>query len=159
MLLAVLVSQEYVMSFIPQVSLTVVLIILYAKYLSYKELIPLIVAYVFIDNLLMGSLNLVYTIPMLISWPLLAIVARAIRNKPIYLSFIWGIVFSFMYGWIFIPFNMIMMSNFRVWAYLVADLPFEIAMAASSAATIWFFYEPIDALFKTYYNKTNELIY
>lgn len=159
MLLAVLVAQEFILASIPQVSLTVILIIIYARYLSYKELIPVVIAYVFLDNLLMGSLNFIYTMPMLISWPLLAIIARAIRNKPIYLSFIWSILFAFIYGWMFIPANMIMMSNFNVWLYLKLDWPFEFMMAINSLTTFLIFYQPIISLFDTYYKKTNEFIY
>ncbi|MBI9010028.1 MAG: hypothetical protein JEZ05_08350 [Tenericutes bacterium] len=159
MLLALLVAQEELLVFIPQVQLTVVLIIVFARYLTYKELIPLILAYVFLDNMMMGSLNLLYSLPMFLSWPILGIVARTLRNKPDYVLFIWGILFAFIYSWMFIPVNMVVQSNFSVWTYFVLDLPWEIALAFNSAATFLLFYKPLCSLFDTYYQRTEEFIF
>lgn len=159
MLLALLVAQEQLLVFIPQVQLTVILIVVFARYLTYKELIPLVLAYVLLDNMVMGSLNLLYSLPMFISWPILAIVARALRNKPDYVLFIWSIVFAFVYSWMFIPVNMIVQANFDPWRYLVIDFPWEIALAANSAATFLLLHRPLISLFSTYYEKTDELIF
>lgn len=81
MLLAVLVVQEYILSGIPQVQLTIILILVYAQFLPYKKLIPLIMAYVLLDNLLMGSISLLYTPTMLIIWPLYAAFARSLMKN------------------------------------------------------------------------------
>jgi hypothetical protein len=159
MLLALLVAQEEILVFIPQVQLTVVLIIIIARYFSYKELIPLILAYVLLDNMIMGSLSILYSLPMFISWPILGIVARLLRKKPDYVSFIWGIVFAFIYSWMFIPVNMIVQTNFNLWTYLVIDFPWEVVLAANSAATFLIFYKPITSLFETYYKRTEESIF
>ncbi len=159
MLLALLVAQEELLAFIPQVQMTVILIIVFARYLTYKELIPLILAYVLLDNMIMGSLNLLYSLPMFLSWPLLGNVARALRNKPDYMLFIWGILFAFIYSWMFIPVSMIVQVNFDVWRYFIIDLPWEIALAFNSAATFLLLYKPLTSLFETYYKRTEELIF
>jgi hypothetical protein len=159
MLLALLVAQEELLVFIPQVQLTVILIIVFARYLTYKELIPLVLAYVLLDNMIMGSLNLLYSLPMFLSWPLLAIVARALRKKPDYVLFIWGVAFAFIYSWMFIPVNMLVQDAFDPWLYFIIDLPWEIALAANSAATFLLLHKPLTSLFSTYYEKTEELIF
>lgn len=155
MLLSLLIAQEELLVFIPQVQLTVVLIIVFAQFLSYKELIPLLLAYVLLDNMIMGSLSLLYSLPMFFSWPLLGIVARALRNKPDYVLFALGIVFAFIYSWSFIPVNMIVQANFDPWAYLVIDFPWEVVLAINSAGTFLLFYKPLTALFETYYKRTD----
>lgn len=146
MLLAVLVVQEYVLTGIPQVQLTVLLILVYAMFLPYAELIPMIVAYVLLDNLLMGSFSLLYTPTMLIIWPLFAVVARRLRRHPDYLKFILVIVFSFVYGWAFVPASIYVMhlsSWTMVYSYLVADFPAEIAFAVVNIITFQLLYTPL----------------
>jgi hypothetical protein len=96
---------------------------------------------------------------MFLSWPLLGNVARALRNKPDYMLFIWGILFAFIYSWMFIPVSMIVQVNFDVWRYFIIDLPWEIALAFNSAATFLLLYKPLTSLFETYYKRTEELIF
>jgi hypothetical protein len=60
MLLSVLLAQEYLLMGIPNVQLTVVLLVVYAAVLPWHLLIPLVGAYVFLDNFWMGSLNIIY---------------------------------------------------------------------------------------------------
>ncbi len=153
MLLAILVIQEELLVFIPQVQLTVILIIVYAHFLSYKEMVPLVIGYVILDNLIMGSFSLLYTPPMIITWLLLAIVARALRKKPDYALFIVAVLFAFVYGWSFIPSAMLIQSNFNFWIYVKADFIFEMGMAANSVATFLLFYRPLKELFGKLYKK------
>lgn len=162
MLLAILIIQEELLIFIPNVQLTVILIIVYAQFLSNKELYPLVVAYVILDNLLMGSLNLLYTPAMFFSWTLLALVSKSLKNKPDYVKLIIAICFAFVYGWSFIPFTAIV-QNFSTWnqviKYLYFDLPFEIIMAVNSLLTYLVFYVPLTKLFNKLYNRADDLIY
>ncbi|XMB72331.1 hypothetical protein RJI07_00140 [Mycoplasmatota bacterium WC30] len=156
MLLAILVIQEEILSFIPQVQLTVILIIVYARFLSGKELYPLIIGYVILDNIIMGSFNLMYTPAMFFSWLLLAFVAQKVRNKSDYVVFMVAVIFPFIYGWSFIPATAILQhfSWSQVIAYLKIDLAAEALMAANSVATYLFFYKPLNELFiKLYHPK------
>lgn len=158
MLLAVLVIQEELLVAIPQVQLTVVLIVVYARFLPYKKLMPIILGYVIIDNLVMGSFSPLYTPAMFFSWMLLAVVGRAIRNKPDYVAFIWVVLFGFIYGWSFIPANMIMQDYFDFWLYLKIDLPWEIAMAANGVITFLSFYYLLSELFRKLFKYQNNEI-
>ncbi len=161
MLLAILVIQEQLLIFLPNVQLTVILIIVYAQFLSDKELYPLVIGYVLLDNLLMGSLNLLYTPAMFFSWLLLAFVSKRIKNKPDYAKFILAVVFAFVYGWSFIPATALL-QNFTRWGqiftYLKFDLPFEITMAVNNIITFLALYIPLTTLFKQLYRETEELI-
>lgn len=157
MLLAILVIQEEILSFLPQVQLTVILIIVYARFLSSKELYPLVFAYVILDNLIMGSFNFLYTPAMIFSWLLLALVARAIRNKPDYVAFLVAVIFPFPYGWSFLPATAIL-QNFtlaQTITYLKIDLGAEALMAVASVVTYLAFYQPLKELFHRLYHLNN----
>ncbi len=153
MLLAVLVIQEQILVFIPQVQLTVILIIVYAQFLSYHLLVPLIVGYVLLDNLIMASFSLMYTPSMMIMWVVLGVVARMLRHKPDFVLFIWAVGFAFLYSWSFIPARLIEQSTMNVWLYLKADFVFEIILAANSVITFQLFYEPLKRLFQRIYRR------
>ncbi|MBN2540083.1 MAG: hypothetical protein JXB08_01010 [Bacilli bacterium] len=149
MLLAVLVVQEYILTGIPQVQLTVILILVYARFLSYQKLVPLVVMYVLLDNLLMGSFSLLYTPTMLIIWPLFAIFARMLRDKQDYISLLYAIVFSFVYGWAYLPASIIVMhldTWTKIYTYFLADLPAELIMAVNTVVTFLVFYKPMNEL-------------
>lgn len=143
MLLAILFVQEQFLILLPQFQFTVVLIMVYACIFPYKILIPLVMAYVLLDNMYMASLNLLYFIPMLIGWLLLAIVARSLRNKPFYIQTFLGIAFGFVYGWVYLPARMLEQGIDIFWPYLVADFPFEVMMAVSNFITILLVYQPL----------------
>lgn len=157
MLLAILVIQEEILSFIPQVQLTVILIIVYARFLSSKELYPLVIAYVLLDNLIMGSFNILYTPAMLFSWSVLAVVARSIRNKPDYIAFIVAVIFPFPYGWSFIPATAIQLkfTMEQTITYFKIDLGAEALMAVSSIITYLGFFQPLKQLFNRLYYPNN----
>lgn len=161
MLLAILIIQEELLVFIPNVQLTVILIIVYAQFLSDKELYPLVLAYVILDSLLMGSLSLLYTPAMLFSWTLLALVSKRLKHKPDYVKLIIAICFAFVYGWSFIPFTAIV-QNFSTWnqvfRYFYFDLPFEAIMAVNSLITYLIFYLPLTKLFKKLYKQVDNTI-
>jgi hypothetical protein len=143
MLLAILFVQEQLLILIPQFQFTVVLIIIFSAIFPYRILIPMIMAYVLLDNMYMGSLNLLYTLPMLIGWLTLAIVARVLRHQPFYIQVALAVFFGFFYGWIFIPARMIEQGVEIFWPYLIADLPFEIMFAFSNLLTMLLVYNPL----------------
>lgn len=149
-LLALLIVQEELLTGIPQVQLTVPLIILYAFLFPNEILLPLIAGYVLIDNLYMGSISLMYTPAMFIAWILLAVVARKLRNKPDYIQVIIAVVFGFVYGWIFIPFSMMVLGINQFWPYLLADIPAEFAMAFSDLVTMIIVYIPAKSAITLY---------
>lgn len=143
MLLAILVAQEELLVLIPNVSLTSVLIMVYGVVLPLSLYFSVIIGYVIIDSLVMGSFIPVYVIPMMIMWIILGLVAKRFKLSPLYVQIIIGVFFAFVYGWSFIPGNMILLSGFKFWPYLLADIPAEAIMAVSNGVTIAFLYLPI----------------
>lgn len=157
MLLAILVAQEELLILIPNVSFTPLLIMVYAAVLPLSISSTIVAGYVLLDNIIMGSLIPVYFVPMLLSWLLLNLVAYLIKKKPLYVQVIVGLVFAVVYGWSFVPGNMIVQSHFQLWPYILADLPAEGIMALSNVVTIVFLYMPLVRLLQQFFNNNHEI--
>lgn len=154
MLLAVLVGQEYILSYVPGVQLTVIFIIVFAQFLTYEELIPLMLGYSFLDNLLMGSLNLIYFPTHIIIWLGFALLMRRLHNQKDYVILIVATVVTFLMGFAYIPANIIVL-HFNTWtmikAYIISDIPFDVIMGLNTVVTFWFLYRPLVELFDLMY--------
>ncbi len=150
---AILFTQEQIMVFLPNMSFTVLLIIVFVSVYSFKESIILITAYVILDNIYMGGMSPFLVIPMLIGWFLIPISYHTILRKTkneVHLA-IFAFVFGFVYGWVYIPFRMIQFGIAEFWPYLLADILFEVIMASFGfLAVLW--------LFKPLYNTMDEIM-
>lgn len=151
MLLAILVAQEELLVLFPNVSLTTLLIMVYASVLPLSLLMSVTIGYVILDSLLMGSLNPIYLVPMLLSWLLLGLVTRKIKDKPLWVKVLFSMFFAVIYGWSFIPGNMITQSLFKLWPYVTADLLFEGIMAVTNLVTVTILYIPLRKLLTDLY--------
>ncbi len=156
MLLAILVVQEELLSLLPNVQLTTLLIMVYASILPLSLFLSLTVGYVVLDSMLVGSLNPIYMIPMLFSWILLGLVTRKLKDKPLWVLLLIATFFGFFYGWSFIPAKMITLDLFRVWPYLVSDLLFEGIMAVTNFVTVLLLYQPLMNLFRQMITELKE---
>ncbi len=143
--IAIIFTQEQLLMFIPNVQLTVLLIILFVSVFSFKESIMMITSYVFLDSLYMGGFNIFYMVPMMLAWYLIPIsyhtILRKTKNETKLALF--AFVFGFVYGWMYIPFNMIQTGISKFIPYLLADLPFEIVMAITGFLTVLWMYKPL----------------
>ena len=140
---SILLIQKYVLSFLPNISLTIFLIVLYSKTLKTNKTILIIFIYCILDNLIMGSFSIIYTPFMFLGWILIPILLNSLFksiNKPFGLSLL-GILFSFTYSLINIIPNILFM-NIRFLPYFLSDIPFELSLAASSFFAILFLYKP-----------------
>ncbi len=143
--IAILFTQEQLLMFIPNVQLTVLLIILFVSVFSFKESITMITAYVFLDSLFMGGFNVFYMVPMMLAWYLIPFSYHTFlrRTKNELKLALFALVFGFVYGWMFIPFNMIQTGIPNFIPYLIADIPFELIMAATGFLTVLWIYKPL----------------
>ena len=143
--IAILFTQEQLLMFLPNIQLTVLLIILFVSVYSFKESIIMITAYVLLDSLYMGGFNVFYMVPMMLAWYLIPFSYHTIlgKTKSEHKLAIFALVFGFVYGWMFIPFNMIQTGIPNFIPYLVADLPFELIMATTGFLTVLWMYKPL----------------
>ena len=150
---AILFTQEQIMVFLPNISFTVVLVIVFVSVFSFRESIVLITAYVILDNMYMGGMNPFIIVPMLIGWYIIPVsyhtVLRRTTNE-VKLA-IFAFVFGFVYGWVYIPFRMIQLGISEFWPYLIADVLFEVIMGSFGFLTVLWLFKPL-------YNTMNEII-
>ena len=144
MFTAIVFTVEQVLSGIPNIQLTVLLFILYTRVLGFRKTIIIIILHTLADNLYMGGLNPFVFIPMLIAWSLIPILLSTVfkRFKGVVSLTLFAFFFGFIYGWIFIPFTM-MVWDIKFIPYLLADLPFEALMGFSGALSVFFLYKPL----------------
>jgi energy-coupling factor transport system substrate-specific component len=152
MYLAVIVVLESLMAGLPNVQLTVVLMMAFAVTFPKAIFMPFVLAYVVIDNFagifLMGSIDPFIMIPMTVAWLVLVYATYAFRKKPFYWLIGFGLIYGFLYGWIYIPAHMIRFGITTFWPYLLADLPFEITMAVTNVISISLLYPPLVKLMR-----------
>jgi len=137
--------QEQALMFIPNVQFTVLLIVLFVSVFTLRESLAMIFVYVLLDNLYMGTFNPFYMIPMFTGWAMIPVfyhtILRGTKNE-VKLA-VFGIFFASIYGFMFVPFNMIQTGIYNPVPYILADLPFQLVMAVSNFFTILWLYQPL----------------
>ncbi len=154
MLLAILYVQELLLSGLPNIQLTVVLIMVYAAVLPLSLSLPIVIGYVLLDNLLFGTISLIYTPAMFVSWIFLALMSKLLAKKSYYWMIGFAVVFAFLYGWSFIPASMMVQGIQNFWPYLIADLPFELTMALTNFITVLLLYRPLKSILTGLFNPS-----
>ena len=146
---SILVVQEQILAFLPNIQLTLFLMVVFSKKLGLIRTIIIITCYTLIDGLVGGPFNIIYITFMFIGWLIIPILLCTIFKKvqsPLYLALL-GVMFAFTYSWINIIPNLILTSA-TIISYLIADYPFELLLAASSFLSILWLYTPIERVFK-----------
>ncbi len=145
MSVTILFVQEQVLTFIPNVQFTTLLLVLYASLFKFRENVMIIFVHVILDSLYMGAFNPFYMTPMFIGWVLIPLAYHTVLNRTtneVKLA-IFALFMGFVYGWVFIPFVMIQLGMNQFWPYLLADIPFEIIMATANFITVLWLYQPM----------------
>lgn len=146
--------QEQMLLFLPNIQFTVLLILVFSSVFTLKESFIYIIGYVLLDSLYMGGFNLFYMVPMLLAWSLIPLIYHTILRKTDneFSLAIFALAFGFIYGWMFIPFNMIQTGIDNFMLYLSADIIFEIVMAATGFVTVYWLYQPLLKVMKNIIN-------
>ena len=144
---AILFVQEQLFSFLPNVQLTVFLIVLYSKVFGFTKTVIIILIHTLLDNIVMGSMNLYYFPFMLIGWELIPIIVYTVfkNTENTYVLAIVGFVCSFIYSWLFIIPN-VLLTKVDIMIYFINDLTFEFLLAISSFLSILWLYKPCSKL-------------
>lgn len=152
-LAVILFVQEELLTFLPNIQLTVFLLVLYSKQIGLFRTSFIVLIHVILDNLVMGSFNFLITPFMFIGWLLIPITLNTIFKKvdgAIPLAFI-GAGHAFVYCWLYaIP--QVIIMGVDLWVYLAADFIFEVILAVSSFISILLLYDPCARIFAKYKN-------
>ena len=144
-LAAILFVQEQILFFLPNITFTMLLIVLYSKKLGCIKTIFINLVYVLLDNIFGGAFNLLFVVFMFIGWSITPILLNTVFkkvNNNILLAVI-GVLCSFLYSWILIIPGCITFNTDFI-SYLKMDITWEVVMATSSFLTILFIYKPLD---------------
>lgn len=151
-LTAILFVQELVLSFLPNIQLTILLIMLYSRVLKTKKTLIIIFVHVLLDNLVFGF-NILFFISMIIGWSIIPLTINSIFKKVenVYLLGLLSIIYAFIYVLPFLVVNVLILK-IDLYAYLIADLPFTAILAVSGFVSIIWVYNPL----KEAINRFNE---
>ena len=153
-LTAILFVQEEALTFIPNVQLTVFLIVLYSKTVGYFRTSIIIFIHVLLDNLVMGSMNVVTFVPMLIGWELIPIIICTLGRKvekPVFLA-LFSIPIVLIYDFIFALFNYWILDIDLITWY-TSGIIFDIVLIMSTFLSILWLYTPLKKVIDNFDNK------
>lgn len=161
-LLAILTSilfvQEQLLTFLPNISFTIFLMVLYSKKLGFVKTSIINLIHVLLDNLLHSSFSIMYFPFMLLGYLVIPLITslflKRINNSLLLALF--GVLFSFIYCFSFFIPNAIFLE-IDMLAYFIADIPFELLLAASSFLSILWLYKPCSKLIDKLYKKENSI--
>ena len=142
---SILVVQEIVFSFLPNIQLTTLLILVYTKVFGFKKTLLIVFVYIFIDNLLYGSLTMIHIVlPMTIAWVFVLTTFSLISkySDAIIVYVILGYLYGHVYGLIFVPFQAFVIEV-DLLAYLIIDIPWQVIMGISNALSILWLFQPL----------------
>ncbi len=144
--------QEELLTFIPNIQLTFLLIAVYTCVFKLKYTFMCIFVHVILDNMIMGSLTPVVFIPMLIGYMIYASLIYIVRNKNLFFITLFGVIGSLIYCYLFLLVNVTFLDvNFM--AYFIADIPFEILLVLSTIFTILYLYKPLTKILDNLWNN------
>jgi energy-coupling factor transport system substrate-specific component len=158
MLLTVLYVQELLLSGLPNIQLTVVLIMVYGAVLPLGLSLPIVFGYVLLDNMIFGSFSILYTPAMFFSWILLVLVAKSLAQKKFIWTLLFASLFGFIYGWSFFPAKMIEQGIAYLWPYFLSDIVFELIMVVNNFITVLLLYRHLRDILETLFNPNKAII-
>lgn len=147
-LLAVLVfAQEEILLFLPNIKFSAFLLFLYAKKLSFKDNVFIIIIYVILDYLYIGYFDLTYIITAIIGWLMMPVLFKTVFKKVenTTLMALCSIVPVCLYFWAFsIPTCLFYRINPLV--YIAGDIIYELPLIVTTFLCIIFLYNPMSKL-------------
>ena len=156
-LAAVLFVQEFALSFIPNVQLTQCLIAVYYYAFGFVDALIIVTIHVFLDNLVMGSFNLIYTPAMYIGWVSLIVILHVFRkNQNRFFSATLVAVHGIIYSLWFALANTLMMEV-PFLTYFISDIPFEVILVVNGFITTLLLKDKLVELLKKYTSENKTL--
>lgn len=153
LLSALLFVLELALQVLPNIQLTVLLIVLFSKKLGLIRTSIIVLIHTLLDSFVNGF-SIIYFPVMLIGWLIIPITLTTIFKKveePIYLALL-GVLYSFLYSWIF-AITSVIVANVNFFDYLLADILFELLLASSSFLSILWLYKPLSLFYDKVFNK------
>lgn len=149
----ILFLQEQVLSFIPNVQFSFLIVVTLGATVGLKWGTIIVIIHVIADNLLWGSFVPYVVIPMFMGWEVTLFFGYLTRNSKTFVVILFGVLASLIYCWLFIPFNVIFL-HVKLLPYVLADIPFEIILVLSTIFTLLWLYQPLKKLITNQWQAT-----
>lgn len=151
---SILFVQEEILTFIPNVQFTFLLITLYGATMGLKWGSLIVLAHVLLDNLFMGSFIPTVIIPMYIGYEFTLLFGYLTRGKNIWLIAVLCSLSIIIYTQAFAITNVLFYKvNYGV--YMVSDIPFTVLLIIFSSITIIWLYKPLYKIINNLENYNN----
>ncbi len=141
-LTTILFVQEELLSFLPNIQFTFLLVLVYGACVGIKSGSFIVLVHVLLDNLFMSSFHIFTILPMFIGLEITLICGWLLKNKNEFLIALMGAVCSFFYCILFLIVN-VFVYNVKPLEYFIADIPFALALMVCTIITVLFLYKPI----------------
>ena len=148
MLTAILTTQEELLTVIPNVQFTFLLVIAYGATIGMLDGTLVVIVHVIIDNLIMNSFTPFIMIPMFIGLEIALLCGYLLKNKKEWLVAIFAGISGFIYCMVFWG-STVWFYSVEPIPYLISDIPFEAVLITCNIITVLFLYKPIFAPPKT----------
>ena len=149
---AIIVTLEFLLGFLPNISFTPLLFAVYFSTRTGKQSFYLLSIYMLLE-IAMWGVGL-WVIPMWLGWTLWIVMVKS--NLPISIA-TKGVFFATLYGLMFMPLTVIV-YGIDPWAYITADIPFQINMMVSNVLTLTLFYIPLKKVLTELSNYDNIIV-
>ena len=156
-LAAIMFVQEFALSFIPNIQLTQCLIAIYYYSFGLLDTLLIIVIHVLLDNMAMGSFNLIYTPAMFVGWLSLPLILHVFkRNQNRFFSATIVGIHGIIYSLGFALANAIMLEV-PFLTYFIADIPFEVILVVNGFLTTLLFKDKLVSLLSKFKDNDKSL--
>lgn len=141
---AILYLVDQVLSFVPFLQLSMLLIILFSRKIGALKTSIIVIIYVILEYIGAGF-NLLFFIFSVIGWLFVPLLTNFLfrKTKSVISIALQGVLFSFLYSWIHIIPSCIIIES-SIIDYLSMDVFFEISLAISSFVSILLLYKPLE---------------
>jgi hypothetical protein len=135
-MITIVVALEQLMAMLPNIQLTIVLLMVFISVLNLPESLILVLVYTILDNFI-GGIS-IYFIPMLFAWSIYALVVYYLKRnhqRLIIFGALFPIIFSVLLG---VPY--IIIHQLDPIGYFIADIPFTVIFIVNNLLTIAWLY-------------------
>ena len=141
---AILYLVDQVLSFVPFLQFSMLLIILFSRKMGALKTSIIVIIYVILEYIGAGF-NLLSFIFSVIGWLFVPLLTNFLfrKTKSVISIALQGVLFSFLYSWIHIIPSCIIIES-SIIDYLSMDVFFEISLAISSFVSILLLYKPLE---------------
>jgi energy-coupling factor transport system substrate-specific component len=135
-MITITVALEQFMAVLPNIQLTIVLLMVFISVLNLPESLILVLVYTILDNII-GGIS-IYFVPMLFAWSIYAVVVYFLKSnhqRLIIFGAIFPIFFSIVLG---VPY--IIINGLDPLGYFIADIPFTVIFIVNNLLTVAWLY-------------------